>query len=87
MIQQNIPIIEVHKYINTCQKIIRLCNEGISEMENTLDQLKIELSNNLEFEQEQIIEDIVASNLHLEVCIVNKNMAYSGLNEFVHFLN
>jgi transcriptional regulator of acetoin/glycerol metabolism len=77
-----------HQFILNAQAIIRMCNDGITEMEDHLERLRLELDNApLESEQEQIIEDIVACNLHMAACAMSKSAIYSQLKQFNHILN
>jgi hypothetical protein len=85
---EQFPLLNAHQSILNAQEIIRLCNEGISEMEDILERLRLELDNTpIAFEQEQIIEDIVTANLHLGVCVMGKNTVYSQLKSLNHILN
>jgi len=84
---KNLQLLNYYKIISLNKEIIKISNEGIFEMENILKELKSELNNSLEFEQEEIIENIVAANLHLNLCVASKNMAYEHLKQFDFVLN
>ena len=82
------PLLNTHQFILNTKEIIRLCDEGIQESESNLEQLRLELDNAvLEYEQDEIIENIVACNLHLGVCALSRSHAYSGLKQFDFILN
>jgi transcriptional regulator of acetoin/glycerol metabolism len=85
---QQFPLLDTHQFILNAQTIIRMCNDGITEMEDHLECLRLELDNTpLEYEQNQIIEDIVACNLHMAVCEMSKSTIYSQLKQFSYILN
>jgi hypothetical protein len=82
------PLLGAHKLISITQNIIKVSNEGITEMEVVLEELRSDLNSAiLESEQDQILNDVVAAELHLVTCLVSKDMAYSQLKQVDFILN
>jgi hypothetical protein len=77
----------IQQYENS-KEIIRLCNEGIQEMEEQLEALRLELNTAvLDSEQMDIIENIVACNVHISVCESSKLMVENDLKRFAPLFN
>jgi len=85
---KDFPRLDAIQQYENGQEIIRLCNEGISEMEEHLERLRLELNNTpFEHEQEMIVEDIVRCNVHLSVCEASKTMVKDALNQLAPIFN
>ena len=85
---KDFPRLDLFQQYENGKEIIRLCNEGIQEMEEHLEMLRLELNTAvLETEQVEIIEDIVRCNVHLSVCESSKMMVEDALKRIAPLYN
>ena len=85
---KDFPRLDAVQQYENGQEIIRLCNEGISEMEEHLERLRLELNTTpFEHEQEMIVEDIVRCNVHMSVCEASKIMVKNALTHLAPIFN
>ncbi len=85
---KDFPRLDLIQQYENGKEIIRLCNEGIQEIEDHLECLRLEL-NNTPFEHEQldIVENIVSCNIHLSVCETSKVMVEDALKRITPLYN
>ena len=77
----------VQQYSNL-KEIDRLCSEGIKEMEDQLWALSQDIQNAFtDEEQELIVSEIVACNLHMSVCESSKLVIEGDLNRLSFIYN
>lgn len=82
------PRLDMLQQYSNLKEIDRLCSDGIREMEITLEQLRMELNTAvLECEQDNIVEQIVACNIHMSVCESSKLMIEGDLNALSFLYN
>jgi len=70
---KDFPRLDLIQQYENGKEIIRLCNEGIQEMEDNLECLRLELNATpFEHEQMEIVDNIVICNVHLSICEASK---------------
>jgi len=85
---KDFPRLDLIQQYENGKEIIRLCDETIQEIEDHLERLRLELNNTLfEHEQLQIVDDIVACNVHLSVCESSRMMVEDELKRFTPLFN
>ena len=85
---KDFPRLDLIQQYENGKEIIRLYNEGIQEMEDHLERLRLELNNTpFEHEQLQIVDNIVVCNVHLTVCEESKMMLEAELKRLALLFN
>ncbi len=85
---KDFPRLDLFQQYENGKEIIRLCDEGIQEMEEQLEALQLELNTAvLETEQLDIIENIVACNIHMSICESSKLMVEDALKRIIPLYN
>jgi hypothetical protein len=85
---KDFPRLDVIQQYENGKEIIRLCNEGIKDMEEHLERLSLELNNTpFEHEQSEIVKDIITCNVHLSLCESSRMMAEDALKRLIPLYN
>lgn len=85
---KDFPRLDLIQQYENGKEIIRLCNEGIQEMEDNLECLRLELNTTpFEHEQMEIVENIVICNVHLSICEASKLKVEDALKLIVPIYN
>jgi hypothetical protein len=85
---KDFPRLDLIQQYENGKEIIRLCNEGIQEMEDHLECLRLELNTTpFEHEQHDIVKNIVSCNIHLSVCEASKVVIEDALKRITPLYN
>lgn len=82
------PLLDMIQKYDNIQEVILLSNEGIRDCEQTLEELRLEISNAVtDFEQEEIGNDIVRCYGYIFKYEHSKMMLNAALNDLKYIFN
>lgn len=85
---KDFPRLDLIQQYENGKEIVRLCDDGIKDMEKTILRLTVELDETpFEHEKHEIVKDIITCNVHLTVCEESKMALEAELKRLAPLYN